>query len=261
MSRYWLVFGLLLYSSLSWGNFYASPNRLMLAPTQNFQTLYIMNDSNKERVFVLSLRDYKMDQKGDLVLLPEAETFEFSAKDKIQFLPRALRLKPNERGAVKIVRTRKDIRSGSYHVHLNIQRKNIVNLDYTEKSQKKSGYVVGIEYDVSIPIFVNYGKPNNQDIAITTKFIQEDALNYQMNIQIDNNTLFLDRLSFFLLEKNSKLEDDKVWTLEVAAYPEAKSFSFSKPIPKSSISGKSVLWLMVKNSKDKLVKYEKIQIN
>ena len=92
---------------------------------------------------------------------------------------------------------------------------------------------------------------------MSSLYPEKDIQNYLLNIKINNPTRFLERIDVSLLSKNSRSRSDEIWHTNIAAYPEVKSLSISKKIPRDLLTNKQV-WLMLKDSKNNMIGYEKL---
>tara|TARA_B100001094_G_C18195576_1_gene810574 strand:+ start:5691 stop:6506 length:816 start_codon:yes stop_codon:yes gene_type:complete len=248
---------------ISYANFYTTPNKVSLASNENVTTMYLVNQSDQPYAFVIESVDFKMNSKGQIKQLSPDKTFSFSAKDKVRFLPKAIKLGPKERGAIKIIRAKKSgILHGSYHVHLNIKRKALTKRPVLEKAGKnKTAIHIEVEYDINIPLFIDYGTPKpGKGISFKHALFRDkkDRKNYTFKLDIKNKTRFLERVEVYLLPENTRSSKDHIWLSKIAAYPEAEKLKITKKIPKSKLKQKH-FWLMIQDGQE-ILKYEKITL-
>ncbi len=265
MKILYFLFFMLIFSHTSYANFYTTPNKIQLNSDQNVTTVYLVNQSDKAYAFVIKAVDFKMNEKGKIKPLESEHYFSFSAKDKIKFLPKALKLSPHERGAIKIIRSKRhNVDPGSYHVHLNIQRKAL--FQKTAKGspirQNKTAMHIEVEYDINVPLFIDYDKPKKPpELSFAHRIYADpkDKDHYKIALHIKNKTRFLERLEVSLLNTDSRSTYDEVWHSKISAYPEVPELNLTKKIPRSQINQQD-FWLMIQDN-GKIIKYEKVTIH
>lgn len=138
---------------------FVSPSRVQISSGENVASINVANQSNEERRYDLTVVDQVMNADG---LTSREETFEYSAKRMLRFVPKRFTLKPGERQIVRVMARRPDsLTDGDYHSHLLFrevplgkQSKDDVE---AERSQQKVQFEIRALYGIAVPIIVQKG--------------------------------------------------------------------------------------------------------
>ena len=147
------------------------PMRVVMAPGQNTTTMTLMNRGTEKRAYEISMTDVVMQEDGPTRRL---DTFDYSAKRMLRFVPRRTELAPGEMQTVRLmVRRPSDLEDGDYHTH--IQFKELLSDSGAEKSKEEGkGFRVNLEtqYAVATPVVVQHGDVTGE---LRIKGVDKDA--------------------------------------------------------------------------------------
>ncbi len=134
---------------------YVAPQRVVIESNKNTSTVNIMNQSDKKRAYNISLIDSVMLENGTT---KRVDTFEYSTKRMLRYVPRSVVLEPGERQVVRVmVRRPKDLPDGDYHSHI-LFREDTLKSENTNKEGTDLSFEVGAQYGLAIPVIVQHGK-------------------------------------------------------------------------------------------------------
>ncbi len=166
-----LTLTLLLQSVASYAEgaiLFVSPHRVVIEPKERTDVVSIANQSDRERKYEMIAVDQVMNENG---VTQRKDTFQYSAKRMLRFVPQRVTLKPGERQIVRIMARRPaDLDDGDYHSHLLFRE--VPNKDETAELagkqsdvQVKTGaaaktlsFNIGTYFGVAIPIIVQKGE-------------------------------------------------------------------------------------------------------
>ncbi|MEC9290974.1 MAG: fimbria/pilus periplasmic chaperone [Pseudomonadota bacterium] len=147
---------------------FVSPHRVVIEPKERTDVVSIANQSDRERKYEMIAVDQVMNENG---VTQRKDTFQYSAKRMLRFVPQRVTLKPGERQIVRIMARRPaDLDDGDYHSHLLFRE--VPNKDETAELagkqsdvQVKTGaaaktlsFNIGTYFGVAIPIIVQKGE-------------------------------------------------------------------------------------------------------
>lgn len=145
----------------SGGVLFVAPHRLIMPPNEKVGVLSLVNRSKDTKRYDLSIVDQVMDENG---VTQRRDTFPYSAKSMVKFVPRRFTLKPGERQTVRVMITRPEgLADGDYHSHLMFRE---VPLNVKDKEQLKSerkedektvSFEIKTLYGIGVPIVVQQG--------------------------------------------------------------------------------------------------------
>ena len=149
---------------------FISPHRVVVAPDQRTAEVTVANQSDYKRRYEISMIDSVMTETG---ATKRVDTFEYSAKRMVRYVPRAVVLEPGERQTVRLmVRRKKDLLDGDYHSHLLFREKPLETDEKPEGEDNKFSFKVGATYGVAIPVIVQNGTVES---AVTIGDIKKPA--------------------------------------------------------------------------------------
>jgi len=140
---------------------FVSPNRLLIPSADKITEINVSNKSDVARRYDIEVVDQAMNDDG---LTQRVETFEYSAKRMLRFVPKRFTLQPGERQTVRIMAQRpSDLADGDYHSHMLFREVPLSDLDKadlaTERGTEKSAqFEVRALYGVAVPVIVQHGK-------------------------------------------------------------------------------------------------------
>ncbi len=143
---------------------FVAPHRLVIDPTEKVEVLNVANKSEETHRYDLTLIDQVMNEEG---MTLRKDTFDYSAKRMIRFVPKRFTLKPGERQVVRVmVKRPDDLGDGDYHSHLlfrevplSVQDKQALKKERAEQNaDKKVTFEIRALYGVAVPVIVQQGK-------------------------------------------------------------------------------------------------------
>lgn len=159
---------------------FVSPTRITLDRKQRVETIRLHNKANSRRVYDIIASDIVMTEEGHTT---ETESFDYSAKRMIRFVPRRVDMQPDERMVVRIMfRPDASVSGGDFHSHLffkditsEVLQAEAQNRTEEEKRDdakekeiaKETGEVriaAALAFSIGIPVVVSYGN-STTDIA------------------------------------------------------------------------------------------------
>ena len=130
------------------------PTNLVFAPGERSKTMYLTNRSGKDKVYEIFFTDIIMQ---DGASRKKVETFPYSAKRMLRYVPRRITVKSGQRQTVRIMtRRRPDLEDGDYHTHITFRHRP----DKKPSGQKEKGFAVdiGMIYSVAVPVVIQHGE-------------------------------------------------------------------------------------------------------
>lgn len=167
---------------------FVSPHRVVLSPDERTDVVSIANQSDRERKYEMIAVDQVMNENG---VTQRKDTFQYSAKRMLRFVPQRVTLKPGERQVVRIMARRPaDLLDGDYHSHLLFRE--VPNKDKTAElagkgvaddavdaaKDKTLSFNIGTYFGVAIPVIVQSGQVESSlamgNVALAPR-LQADA--------------------------------------------------------------------------------------
>lgn len=138
---------------------FVAPHRLIVEPTEKTDVIAVSNKSDTKRRYDLMLIDQVMNENG---ITQRKDTYPYSVKKMVKFVPRRFTLEPGQRQTVRIAVNRpKDMADGDYHSHLLFRE---VPLSLKDKkagdaaaAEKKVSFEIRTLYGIAVPIVVQKG--------------------------------------------------------------------------------------------------------
>lgn len=132
-----------------------APLRLILSDAKTSDLLTLTNRSEKTRTYKVVLTDQVMNEKGVIV---QADSFPYSAKRMLRFMPRQVTLEPGQRQNIRVMAvTPEGLADGDYHTHMIFEeQKPEMETEVSQTTELK----VAMEsvYSVGVPVIVQHGK-------------------------------------------------------------------------------------------------------
>lgn len=143
------------------GSLLIAPTRLVIEPGQRSGEAGITNVSTKHLRYKISLADQVMTASGSTVI---SDTFDYSAKDMLRFMPKVVDLQPGARQTIRVMVMRPDdLPDGDYHTHMMFDE--LVSAppsptDVSDTAIERKGMRADVEvsYSMGIPVIVENGK-------------------------------------------------------------------------------------------------------
>ncbi|MCP5405837.1 MAG: hypothetical protein H6922_06425 [Pseudomonadaceae bacterium] len=166
---------------------FVSPLRVEIAPAKQTAVLTVTNKSSKTKHYRVELTDQQMNADG---VTEGVDTFPYSAKNMLRFMPRRLTLEPGQRQVVRVMARRPaNLPDGDYHTHLLFEEEQPAISAATSPTAGGFKMDIGAVYGVGIPVIVQQGtltgkatltsatyapaaKPGQAD-AVTAAFLRE----------------------------------------------------------------------------------------
>ena len=134
---------------------FVAPHRAIITPGERTTEVTVANHSDYKRRYEITMIDSVMTETG---ATKRVNTFEYSAKRMIRYVPRSVELAPGERQTVRLmVRRPKDLADGDYHSHLLFREKAVEEEAAPGGENQKFTFQVGAQYGVAIPVIVQQG--------------------------------------------------------------------------------------------------------
>lgn len=145
---------------------FVSPHRVVIGSGDRTDVVSIANQSDRERKYEMIAVDQVMNENGTT---QRKDTFPYSAKRMLRFVPQRVTLKPGERQIVRIMARRPaDLDDGDYHSHLLFRE--VPNKNETAElatgstpsvkveGKKTLSFNIGTYFGVAIPVVVQSGE-------------------------------------------------------------------------------------------------------
>jgi len=169
-----------------------SPTRIDLSDQTRSSSITVTNVSDRALVYKLSMHDYIMLEDG---LTQRVDKFAYSAKRIVRFIPREVKLQPQERQIVRLmVRYRGDLPDGDYHSHLRFEEipEKSAELNALNNPEKTAAMGAYVSYSAAIPITVSHGKTHvtidMKDVSLTQKPDSPRSYKIMMTLTRDGNS-------------------------------------------------------------------------
>ena len=134
---------------------FISPHRAVISSGERATEVTVANQSDYKRRYEITLIDSVMTETG---ATKRVDTFEYSAKRMLRYVPRSVELAPGERQVVRVmVRRPRDLADGDYHTHMLFREQQVEQPAQEAEGDNKFSFEVGARYGVAIPIIVQSG--------------------------------------------------------------------------------------------------------
>ena len=154
---------------------YVSPSRVIISPDQKIQTLTVSNRSGIERRYDISVVDQIMNEQG---ITSRVDTFDYSAKRMLRFVPKRFSLKPNERQIIRVMVRRPDaLPDGDYHSHMLFREIPTQNKSPEDVEQQTPGsaaatFEIKTLYGLAVPVVVQNGVVQSDMVLADAKILK-----------------------------------------------------------------------------------------
>jgi|GEM_PF-2557339 len=209
---------------------FVSPQRVIIEPDARSATVSLTNKSSTRKKYKVLLVDQAMNETGTTEIV---DTFAYSAKRMLRYVPGEVILAPGQRQVVRIlVRRPKTLEDGDYHTHLLLEEE---QLNETEQQAKTSEGTFGIEfatqYGVAIPIVVQKGELKNGIELKAAKIVTNDKDQKFLQITAEHKG---NSESFGYLTATYNGTENLTQPRYVRIYREAKTITMNIPWTKSA---------------------------
>lgn len=136
---------------------FVSPLRVVIGSGNDTEVLSLTNKGKKQHRYIINLVDQAMDSNGQT---SRVDTFPYSAKKMLRFMPREVVLAPGQHQMVRLmVRRPPGLPAGDYHTHVLFDEK-FIQSEVSPSSLPPGGFSMNIEtqYSVAIPVVVQVGE-------------------------------------------------------------------------------------------------------
>ncbi len=146
----------LAYNASASSLLFISPHRAVIASGDRTTEVTVANQSDYKRRYEITLIDSVMTEAG---ATKRVDTFEYSAKRMLRYVPRSVELEPGERQTVRVmVRRPRDLADGDYHSHMLFREQQVEEpAKQKDGEEKQFSFEVGARYGVAIPVIVQAG--------------------------------------------------------------------------------------------------------
>ncbi|MBA44046.1 MAG: hypothetical protein CMF62_08605 [Magnetococcales bacterium] len=151
-----VVGGGLAYNASASSLLFISPHRAVIASGDRTTEVTVANQSDYKRRYEITLIDSVMTEAG---ATKRVDTFEYSAKRMLRYVPRSVELEPGERQTVRVmVRRPRDLADGDYHTHMLFREQQVEEpVEQNTDEDRTFSFEVGARYGVAIPVIVQAG--------------------------------------------------------------------------------------------------------
>lgn len=161
-----------------------APTRVDIVDSKPVQEIRVTNMSNIARAYTLSLQNLIMNENGQTA---RVDTFDYSAKRMVRFVPHQIDIKPGERQIIRIqARFPEGTEDGQYHAHLefleNVSKRVELNKD-VEGKENQAKMNAQISYATAIPVVLTKGETKT-DVSMSDVKLGKDEKSGQMNISM-----------------------------------------------------------------------------
>ena len=152
------LIGLFSLSVKAQSSLFFAPTRVEIEQGKPVQEVRITNMSSFARSYNLSLENIAMNEDGKTV---RVETFDYSAKRMLRFVPRQFDIEPGGRQIIRIMaRFPEGTEDGQYHAHLefleNVPKREELNKEVAKENRARMR--AEISYAAAIPIIISKGE-------------------------------------------------------------------------------------------------------
>ncbi len=173
---------------LAQGNLLIYPKRVVFEGRKSIEKITLANTGKDTVVYNISFVEYRMNKKGELKIISEAEDGERFASSNVRFFPRKVTLAPNEGQTVKVqLRRSSTLDDGEYRSHLYFRAEE--DKGALGETSKVKDSVISVKlkavFGLSIPCIIRKGT-NTTTVSISDlKLIklnkQFDVLQFNLN--------------------------------------------------------------------------------
>lgn len=159
---------------------FVAPHRVIMDPSEKVEVINVANKSEQTHRYDLTLIDQVMNERG---MTMRQDSFDYSAKRMIRFVPKRFTLKPGERQVVRVMVKRPEgLADGDYHSHLlfrevplSVQDKQALKDERAAQEKEKSvTFEIRALYGVAVPIIVQQGKVESGMSMGDARFVPGD---------------------------------------------------------------------------------------
>ena len=161
-----------------------SPTRIEIDESKPVQEIRVTNMSNIARNYSVSLLNLTMSEAGNT---QRVETFDYSARRMVRFVPRQFSIKPGEQQIIRIMaRFPEGTEDGEYHAHLefleNVSKRSALNTD-VEGKENQARMNAQVAYATAIPVVLSKGEIKT-DVSMSDVRIGQDEKTGRPNVSM-----------------------------------------------------------------------------
>lgn len=171
---------------------FVAPHRLIIEPTDKVDIISVTNKSDRPRRYDLTLVDQVMGSDG---VTTRKDTFDYSIKRMVKYVPKRFSLQPGERQTVRVMVSRpKDLADGDYHSHLlfrevplSVKDKEQLK-DERKEAEKTVSFEIRTLYGIAVPVVVQTGKiDGNLTMGDPVLGMTKDGKQHVLNIDFSRS--------------------------------------------------------------------------
>jgi hypothetical protein len=161
-----------------------APTRVDIDSSKPVQEIRVTNMSNIARAYTLSLHNLVMNENGQTA---RVDTFDYSAKRMVRFVPHQIDIKPGERQIIRIqARFPEGTEDGQYHAHLefleNVSKRVELNKDIVGK-ENQAKMNAQISYATAVPVVLTKGEIKT-DVSMSDVKLGQDEKSGQPSVSM-----------------------------------------------------------------------------
>lgn len=148
-----------------------APTRVVLEDGKRSAELVIVNKSDEEAAFRISIENRRMNEDGSLVTATDAQSGELFAKDHVRYSPRRVIMEPGGRQTIRVSFSGADLEPGEYRSHLRLMAAPTSAGRTLQSISDDTDDGISIQLvairSLTIPVIARVGELNS-DVEITT---------------------------------------------------------------------------------------------
>jgi len=191
---------------------FVAPYRVVVEEGKNVGSINVSNRSTETRRYDLMLVDQAMDENG---VTRRLESFDYSVKSMVRYVPRRFTLAPGERQIVRLQVTRPEkLEDGDYHSHLLFREVPLSLQDQggpapedqaAADGKKAVSFEIKTLYGVAVPIIVQKGTIVSSLAVESASLARPGTLT--VNLKREGNAEAAGRMSVTYKGKDGKTEE------------------------------------------------------
>ncbi len=206
----------ILFSSinvLAQGDLLVTPRRIVFKGNKKTQSIHLANSGNKDASYMVSFRQYAMQENGTFLEVTEPEPGQNFASDYVRFFPRTVTLAPGESQTVKLQLSRtRGLEDGEYRSHIYF-RSVPEEVPLGEDDPNADTTTISIQitpiFGITIPVIFRIGEPSI-DISLTDLSLEiDDEGKHQLSYTINregNQSIYGSFKVDYISEKGKKTQ-------------------------------------------------------
>ncbi len=212
---------------------FVSPLRVVIKSEEKSAVVGVTNKSDKTRKYLISFIDQKMNSHGTTEIV---ETFPYSAKRMLKFMPRSVMLEPGQRQVVRLmVRRPSTLPDGDYHTHMLFEEEPMNNEEKEQVKMQKGSFAmdIGAVYGVGIPIVVQQGNVHgivSFKEAVVVKGISPKPNMLEVGVKHEGNGEAFSHLEAFYVDSTGQHLEKAINARNLRLYREVEDAKIRIPM-------------------------------